>query len=71
MKFLLSFSVLMLLSINANADTIISCGASEGHAYFLQQGLIGAKDAGWEKDGISTGAFSLVRNGDNVPRQRP
>lgn len=40
-----------ITSVNAVAqETIIRCGASDGHGYFLEGGLIQDNDAGWNKD---------------------
>jgi hypothetical protein len=49
---------------SAMAETLATCGASSGHAYYLEQGLVSRKDAGWAEDKISQGSFSLVKNGE-------
>ncbi|MBT4007624.1 MAG: hypothetical protein HOF05_11285 [Rhodospirillales bacterium] len=58
--------VLALLTVPVAAETMITCGASEGYAYYLPQGLTGKVKAGWEKDKVSIGSIALTKNGNKV-----
>ena len=48
------------------AETLIACGPSDGYAYYLPQNLVPVEESGWKKDELPNGAFSLVKNGDEV-----
>tara|TARA_B110000208_G_scaffold175094_1_gene220354 strand:+ start:115 stop:516 length:402 start_codon:yes stop_codon:yes gene_type:complete len=48
----------------SNALTV-SCGASNGYAYYFEGGLVQKKDSGFTKDSISNGKFSLTVNDKN------
>jgi hypothetical protein len=52
-----------LCAASANALTMISCGASEGHAYVVEGGFVPSGKGGWIIDGISGGKFEAVKEG--------
>ena len=54
-------TLLMSFSGLSNALTV-SCGASNGYAYYFEGGLVQKKDSGFTKDSISNGKFSLTVN---------
>ena len=57
-------TLLMSFSGLSNALTV-SCGASNGYAYYFEGGLVQKKDSGFTKDSISNGKFSLTVNDKN------
>ena len=60
----LVLGLLLPLSGLSNALTV-SCGASNGYAYYFEGGLVQKKDSGFTKDSISNGKFSLTVNDKN------
>ena len=48
----------------AIGETVISCGASKGYSFFLQNSSLDY-DAGWSEDGISNGKIILVKEGED------
>lgn len=46
------------------SQELATCKEPAGYAYFPKRGIITAKDAGWEKDKISPGIFTLRQVGD-------
>jgi hypothetical protein len=64
MKNLAATFALLALSSAAFSQELATCREPVGHAYFPLRGLITAKAAGWEKDKISPGLFTLRKVGD-------
>lgn len=58
---LLVLGLLLPFSGISNALTV-SCGESNGYAYYFEGGLVGKDLAGFQEDGISNGQFSLTVN---------
>lgn len=52
------------LFTRAYAETIVSCGETNGQAYYFETPLLNDGDVGWTDDGISDGAIALVRSGE-------
>jgi len=57
---------LMLVSATVQAQTIFECGASDGHTYYFEGGYVSADKAGWHRDGMSDGQFSLIMRGEKL-----
>ena len=51
--------VAALFVTSAHSETLITCGGSEGHAYYLSGDLIPAEMAGWQEDTVSAGNINL------------
>ncbi len=64
MKKIALLAVLLWAEQPALGQTVITCGASKGYAYFLEQGLIDKSKSGWTTDQLSAGFFALDRKGD-------
>lgn len=47
------------------ADVLIKCGGSQGYTYFVEGGLVSSVDAGWQKDAIKKGAYTLTKEGES------
>lgn len=60
------FLCLLVLSQNAVANTIITCGPNAGHAFYFPGIIVKAKDAGWHKDGTKDGKTALTVNGKQI-----
>ena len=60
------FLCLLVLSKNAVANTIITCGPNAGHAFYFPGIIVKAKDAGWHKDGTKDGKTALTVNGKQI-----
>jgi hypothetical protein len=58
---LLVLGLLLPFSGLSNALTV-SCGESNGYAYYFEGGLVGEDLGGFKEDGISNGKFSLTVN---------
>ena len=58
---LLVLGLLLPFSGLSNALTV-SCGESNGYAYYFEGGLVGEELSGFQEDGISNGKFSLTVN---------
>jgi hypothetical protein len=65
MKKFLIFASLTSVFVSAHANTLIaSCSAPQGYSYYAAYGAVPKSEAGWKKDGISTGKTTLsVNNG--------
>ena len=63
MKYLAAIFALTILSGTASGQELATCKEPTGYAFFPQRGLVSAKDAGWEKDAISSGLFTLRKIG--------
>lgn len=50
----------LTLASTAAAETMISCGVSEGKAYYFEGPMLSEGDAGWRSDAISGGSVALV-----------
>ena len=48
-----------------NTTKIVTrCGSSSGHSFYFPGSWVAVADAGWRKDGISSGQILLIYNGD-------
>jgi hypothetical protein len=66
MRKIFLFSLVVLFcsfSTSAFSADVAICGASSGYTYFANRGLVDAKDVGWQKDGMSSGQFTLTIDG--------
>ena len=59
--------VIAWLAQEAHAETLITCGASDGYGYYPAGGPVSEADAGWREDPISVGSISLVTLEDGSP----
>ena len=64
MKNLTAVLALLALSSTAFSQELATCREPAGYAFFPQRGLITTKAAGWEKDRISQGLFTLRKMGE-------
>jgi len=48
------------------AKVLTRCGASNGVVYFFPGALVPREQAGWKKDGMSTGDIQLITNGNEL-----
>lgn len=55
-----------LASTQASAQTIITCGGSEGHSIYFDHPLLKPEDTGWTDDQLTDGSIALVKSGDGV-----
>ncbi len=58
------FFILLKTSI-CDAQVITTCSDPEGFAYYHDSGIVGKKDAGWKKDKITDGRFTLKKLPDS------
>ena len=61
-----AFAMLALIAQPALAQTIITCGASEGRGYFFTDDIWNPDGPNWQDDRISNGAIRLVLHGDEI-----
>ncbi|RYE73555.1 MAG: hypothetical protein EOO81_00030 [Oxalobacteraceae bacterium] len=61
MKLSVSALALLIFGVVANAQEMATCKEPQGYAFYPYKGLNKKETAGWEKDGISGGIFSLKR----------
>ena len=66
MRTITAAAFLILLSVTTQAQTIFECGASDGHTYYFEGGYVSADKAGWQRDGMSDGQFSLIMRGEKL-----
>ncbi len=57
----LVFLVCLLLGKSLSAEILATCSNPEGHGYYVSNGLIDEKSAGWEKEKITNGTVSLSK----------
>ena len=50
----------------AQSQLLFSCGASAGHAFYLEEGFLQPGDGGWTEDGLSNGQIILLQNGETA-----
>lgn len=60
-----SMLALVAMTASVSAQELATCLNPEGHAYYPQRGIVQAKDAGWTKDKISPGIFTLRKVSDD------
>lgn len=56
-------ALLLLWATSSHAQTVASCGASEGRAYVVEGGSVQAGKGGWIRDGIAGGRFEAIKKG--------
>jgi hypothetical protein len=61
---LLCAGLMALGAGSAVAETMISCGGSEGKGYYFQGPMLPASEAGWRDDAITGGGIAFVSTGD-------
>lgn len=59
--------VILIIAVSAVkicvADSLsVSCGSSEGYAYYFEGGVVKSEDAGFTEDSIRDGKFTLTLN---------
>ena len=59
-KLLLVAAAAVTLASPAEAETLFTCGASQGKAFYLPGPYVPDDKTGWTDDGISGGSFSFV-----------
>jgi hypothetical protein len=64
MKNLAATLALAVLGSTAFSQELATCKEPAGYAYFPKRRLVTAKDAGWQKDKISAGLFTLRKVGE-------
>jgi hypothetical protein len=61
----LTFLALAVFSLPLCAADIASCSNPSGKGYYLETGIVTAKDSGWSDEKITGGITKLVKQGDN------
>lgn len=54
-----------LAQSKSGPTVIVTCGASAGHAYFHESGLIQSNEKGWTEDAVGEGSFIVQNDGEN------
>lgn len=65
MKKYLLFATLSALSGTAFSENLFTCSNLSGQAYYPYRGLVPKDKAGWTKDAISGGSFTLTKTADH------
>jgi len=58
------FMLVGLVSPSFSETLTVSCGSSDGYAYYFEGGLVQSEKAGFTEDAISDGKYSLTLSGD-------
>ena len=61
MRAILSVLLIVGFVSNSGAQDIATCGEPNGHSYYAFAGPIAKGSAGWQRDGIKNGSFTLKR----------
>ena len=56
----------MIISSQAYAGVVTSCGGSRGYAYFFPGGLVPSDQEGWQSDKISKGGIIFTMDGEKA-----
>ena len=65
-RILITLFLFLIISSQAYAVVITSCGGSRGHAYFFPGGLVPSDQEGWQSSKISKGGIVFTMDGEKA-----
>ena len=65
-RILITLFLFLIISSQAYAVVITSCGGSRGHAYFFPGGLVPSDQEGWQSSKISKGGILFTMDGEKA-----
>ena len=65
-RILITLFLFLIISSQAYAGVVTSCGGSKGYAYFFPGGLVPSDQEGWQSDKISKGGIIFTMDGEKA-----